>query len=150
MSELTVSGEFHFEAAHMLSSYKGKCNNLHGHSYKLRVTVSAGMDEESCMVLDYNTLKQVEKKWVDDVYDHSLLISALPERELAEEALLNWAERFGKNYVVLSSKSTSETIIRDIYSRLREGLAADCFGHCNFGLKLTLWETEKCFCSYEE
>ena len=71
---LTVTKIFRFEAAHHLPHYKGPCNNLHGHSYKLEVTVSGNvcrdeMNEKCGMIMDFKDLKTVVKSVVDK-YDH--------------------------------------------------------------------------------
>ncbi|WDC84441.1 6-carboxytetrahydropterin synthase [Caloramator sp. mosi_1] len=52
---LTVSKEFNFEAAHMLSEHQGDCKNLHGHSYKMIVEVTG--DIKNGMVIDFKDLK---------------------------------------------------------------------------------------------
>lgn len=71
-----------FEASHYLPDYNGKCGNLHGHSYKLEVTVSGTVDCESAeecrnsydgMVLDFNEIKSMLREEVTDKYDHANL-----------------------------------------------------------------------------
>ena len=53
-----VSIETHFSAAHMLRNYKGKCENLHGHNWKVEVTVSTETLDEAGMAIDFAELKQ--------------------------------------------------------------------------------------------
>jgi 6-pyruvoyltetrahydropterin/6-carboxytetrahydropterin synthase len=65
-----ISKVFYFDAAHRIANHKGKCKNLHGHTYKLIVTVEGEI--ESGMVIDFEDLKKI----VDPVikkYDHSYL-----------------------------------------------------------------------------
>ena len=71
-----------FEACHYLPDYNGKCGKLHGHSYKLEVTVSGTVDCESAeecrnsydgMVLDFNEIKTMLREEVTDKYDHANL-----------------------------------------------------------------------------
>lgn len=54
----SVSIEIHFSAAHLLRNYKGKCENLHGHNWKVEVTVSSETLNEAGMVIDFGELKQ--------------------------------------------------------------------------------------------
>ena len=68
--KVSVTKSFGFEASHFLPNYVGACNRLHGHSYKLQVTVSGSVDEATGMILDFNVLKSVVKKEVVDKYDH--------------------------------------------------------------------------------
>ena len=54
----TVSIETHFSAAHLLRNYKGKCENLHGHNWKVEVTVSTETLDEAGMAIDFAELKR--------------------------------------------------------------------------------------------
>ena len=54
---MKVTKEITFDVAHMLSYYEGKCANLHGHTYKLQVTLEGNVGDVSHMVLDFNILK---------------------------------------------------------------------------------------------
>lgn len=71
---ITVTKKFEFEACHHLPHYYGACNNLHGHSYKLEVTVGGELQKEGSkqgMIMDFKDLKQAVKEVVIDKYDHS-------------------------------------------------------------------------------
>jgi len=70
---MIVGKEFTFDAAHFLPNYEGKCANMHGHTYRLRVEVKGHLDVETAMVVDFGDLKRVVKKAVIDEYDHTLL-----------------------------------------------------------------------------
>ena len=69
---LLVSKEFTFDAAHNLVKYHGKCEKLHGHTYKLIVTVAGEKDDEG-MVIDFNELKKIVKNDVLNILDHSYI-----------------------------------------------------------------------------
>ena len=76
--KVSVTKRFTFEASHNLIEYDGPCSNLHGHSYKLYVTVSGYVDTVSdnitdCMVIDFKDIKSIVKKEVVDKLDHSYL-----------------------------------------------------------------------------
>ena len=71
-----VTKEFVFDAAHYLPFYEGKCENLHGHTYKMHVTVQAEKEEKhnsSGMAFDFALLKKVVKQHIVDVWDHQLI-----------------------------------------------------------------------------
>lgn len=75
---LTVTKIFTFEASHHLPHYVGACHNLHGHSYKLEVTLGGRVIEDETnpkcgMVMDFKDLKQLVNKVAVDKYDHSYL-----------------------------------------------------------------------------
>lgn len=69
---LTVTKEFTFDAAHYLTQYYGKCENLHGHTYKLHVTLSGEMQQNG-LLIDFVILKRIVKKHVLDFLDHKNL-----------------------------------------------------------------------------
>lgn len=69
---MLVSKEFTFDSAHFLTKYHGKCENLHGHTYRLRVTVEGPVQKDG-MVVDFKELKTVVKERVIDKYDHQNL-----------------------------------------------------------------------------
>ena len=118
---MKVTKEVTFDSAHMLSNYQGKCANLHGHTYKLQVSVEAPLQDkgnEECMVMDFNNLKNVIDT-VTRAFDHAIIFSDTAYRNEAENALLNWADKYGMNYVIISAgKSTSECIADEIKSRI--------------------------------
>jgi 6-pyruvoyltetrahydropterin/6-carboxytetrahydropterin synthase len=79
MKKVRVTKEFGFEMAHALWNYDGACKNIHGHSYRLFVTIIGTPieDEDNVkfgMVLDFKDLKKVVKKNVVDILDHSLIV----------------------------------------------------------------------------
>lgn len=86
---ISVTKIFRFEAAHFLPRYNGACARLHGHSYKLEVTVSSPMEfdpEKNAvdnMVIDFSHLSLIVKKKIVDKYDHQNLndFFAMPTAE---------------------------------------------------------------------
>ena len=64
-----VTRSFSFEAAHHLPWHPGKCRRLHGHNYRLEVTVEGPVDENG-VVLDFDELADVVGRELIDRYDH--------------------------------------------------------------------------------
>ena len=78
---IRITKEFKFEMAHALHGYDGLCKNIHGHSYKLWVTVKGEVRNEKGhvkdgMVIDFDGLKEIVKPAIIDKYDHSLVLNA--------------------------------------------------------------------------
>jgi 6-pyruvoyltetrahydropterin/6-carboxytetrahydropterin synthase len=78
---IRITKEFKFEMAHALHAYDGLCKNIHGHSYKLWVTVKGKVRNENGhvkdgMVIDFAELKEIVKPEIIDKYDHSLVLNA--------------------------------------------------------------------------
>ncbi len=78
-----VTKSFHFEAAHQLPWHAGRCRKLHGHGYRLEVTVEGPLDGNG-VVVDFDDLKAVVQREVVDRYDHAYLNDLLdnPTAEL--------------------------------------------------------------------
>lgn len=73
---VTVTKLFEFEACHHLPNYLGPCHNIHGHSYKLEVTVGGLIHtdgEKKGMIIDFKDLKRIVKDVAIDKYDHANL-----------------------------------------------------------------------------
>ena len=78
---IRITKEFKLEMAHALHGYDGLCKNIHGHSYKLWVTVKGEVRNENGhvkdgMVIDFEGLKEIVKPAIIDKYDHSLVLNA--------------------------------------------------------------------------
>src|SRR6516165_1891218 len=70
MYEVTV--ESGFSSGHYLRNYYGKCENPHGHNYKVRVTLAGAALDDSGLLLDFKLLKQVLRPVIDRI-DHQML-----------------------------------------------------------------------------
>src|SRR5260370_42234987 len=70
MYEVTV--EDTFAAGHYLRNYKGKCENPHGHNYKIRVTLAGAELDKAGLLLDFKDLKEVMKQTIDRL-DHQMI-----------------------------------------------------------------------------
>ncbi|PJC54320.1 MAG: 6-carboxytetrahydropterin synthase QueD [Candidatus Levybacteria bacterium CG_4_9_14_0_2_um_filter_35_21] len=69
---MLITKEFRFDAAHQLLNYNGPCANLHGHTYKLQVSV-AGIVQKSGMVMDFGDLKNIVNEKVISKLDHTFI-----------------------------------------------------------------------------
>ncbi|MEA3254756.1 MAG: 6-carboxytetrahydropterin synthase QueD [Candidatus Altiarchaeota archaeon] len=69
---MKVGRVFYFDAAHYLPDYKGKCERLHGHTYKLEVVVRGDMGADG-MLMDFSELKEVVNSGILELLDHSNL-----------------------------------------------------------------------------
>ena len=91
MSKIRITKQFSFETGHALYGYDGKCKNVHGHSYKLSVTVigtpiSDSNNVKFGMVIDFSDLKKIVREEIVDVFDHATVFNKnTPHVELANE-----------------------------------------------------------------
>jgi 6-pyruvoyltetrahydropterin/6-carboxytetrahydropterin synthase len=75
MYEVTVEGGF--SSGHYLRNYKGKCENPHGHNYKVRITLRGESLDKAGLLLDFRDLKQVMRPVIDRI-DHQMLNDLKP------------------------------------------------------------------------
>jgi 6-pyruvoyltetrahydropterin/6-carboxytetrahydropterin synthase len=90
----TVCKEFSFDAAHELPLHDGKCRNLHGHTYRVAVTVSQdsliGEGPKSGMVIDFGDLQEIWDEKLKPLVDHQYLNAALPVPHTTAEMIAAW------------------------------------------------------------
>jgi 6-pyruvoyltetrahydropterin/6-carboxytetrahydropterin synthase len=119
MSVIRLTKEFTFEAAHMLEGYDGLCREIHGHSYRLFVTVKGEpvSDEESPklgMVMDFGILKRIVNEQIVKRLDHSFMMR---RSEDAEEIASNLSFKFSR-VVFTDYQPTCENMLSDFAERL--------------------------------
>lgn len=123
MANIRITKKFEFEAGHALYGYDGKCKNLHGHSYKLQVTVVGKPinDPDNVkygMVIDFGDLKRIVKQEIIDEFDHAMIFNAnSPHLELANE--LKAKEH---HIILVDYQPTSENLVADFANRIKKYL----------------------------
>ncbi len=86
-----VTRSFAFEAAHELPWHPGKCSRLHGHNYRVEVTVEGPVDQNG-VVLDFDELSALVQRELLDRYDHRFLNDLL-DNPTAEVIAHDWWKR---------------------------------------------------------
>lgn len=123
MKRVRVTKEFGFEMAHALWNYDGDCKNIHGHSYRLFVTMAGepvpdSNDPKFGMVIDFKDLKKMIKGPVVDFLDHSLVVY----RE-AEGTSLTTIRKMYKKVHVFDFQPTCENLVLFIVERIQSMLS---------------------------
>ena len=77
--KIRITKEFDFEAAHALDGYSGKCKDIHGHSYHLKLTFigtpKSDLGLSDCgMVVDFGDIKKIVKTQILPLFDHRLIL----------------------------------------------------------------------------
>ena len=123
MSNIRITKQFTFETGHALYGYDGKCRNVHGHSYKLSVTVYGKPIEDNSnvkfgMVIDFSDLKKIVKEEIVNVFDHATVFNKnTPHVELANELKTR-----GHNVLLVDYQPTSEMMIVDFANKIKTRL----------------------------
>ncbi len=144
MSKIRITKQFSFETGHALYGYDGKCKNVHGHSYKLSVTVIGTpiIDRNNVkfgMVIDFSDLKTIVKEEIVDNFDHATVFNeTTPHKELAHELQLR-----GHHVILVDYQPTSENMVVDFANKIKNRLPE------NINLfSLKLQETETSFAEW--
>jgi 6-pyruvoyltetrahydropterin/6-carboxytetrahydropterin synthase len=144
MSKIRITKQFSFETGHALYGYDGKCKNVHGHSYKLSVTVIGTpiLDNTNVkfgMVIDFTDLKTIVKEEIVDNFDHATVFNKnTPHVELAKELSSR-----GHHVILVDYQPTSENMVVDFAKKIIDRLPHDIQLH-----SLKLQETESSFAEW--
>ena len=120
---IRITKEFKFETGHALYGYDGLCKNVHGHSYKLSVTLLgtpiADPDHVKYgMVMDFGDLKKIVKETIVTPFDHATVLNVdSPHKELADTM-----ESRGHKIMRVQYQPTSEMMVLDFAEKIKTRL----------------------------
>lgn len=136
---ITVTKTVRFDAAHVLTNHAGLCKNLHGHTYRVDVSVAQEPGDTGDMVMDFKDLKRTATEVICDRFDHAFIYNtqSVGEREIAEVV-----ERHGMRTVAIPFRSTAENLARMFHADLKARIP---------GLSsVRVWETADSCAEYRE
>ena len=136
---ITATKTIRFDAAHVLTNHQGLCKNLHGHTYRVDVSVAQGDGDTRDMVIDFKDLKRIASEVVCERFDHAFIYNteSAGEREIAAVV-----EKNGMRTVAIPFRSTAENLARMFFGELKAlipGLSA-----------VKVWETADSCAEYRE
>ncbi|MCD8431962.1 6-carboxytetrahydropterin synthase [Tenacibaculum finnmarkense genomovar ulcerans] len=144
MNNIRITKQFTFETGHALYGYDGKCKNVHGHSYKLYVTVTGQPITDSTnvkfgMVIDFGDLKKIVKEEIVDIFDHATVFNQnTPHIELAKEL-----KDRGHHVILVDYQPTSEMMAIDFAKKIKDRLPKNIKLHA-----IKLQETDSSFAEW--
>ncbi|MDO4228437.1 MAG: 6-carboxytetrahydropterin synthase [Capnocytophaga sp.] len=126
MTKIRITKKFDFEAGHALYGYDGKCKNMHGHSYKLYVTVigepiNDPNNVKHGMVIDFGDLKRIVTEQIINKFDHGMIFNAnSPHLHLASEL-----QSKDHHIILVDYQPTSENLVIDFAQRIKKQLPSN-------------------------
>ncbi|MEA2041051.1 MAG: 6-carboxytetrahydropterin synthase [Bacteroidota bacterium] len=140
---IRVSKQFNFESAHALWNYDGKCKNIHGHTYKLFVTIIGKPSEDvsspkNGMVMDFGDLKKIVKSKIVDIYDHALIIS-----KAAKFNASGIGKQMYERFITTDYQPTCENMVSDFAQIIKKELPKTVNLH-----SVRLYETETSYAEW--
>ena len=129
---MRITRQFWFSMGHTLHNHDGKCVNLHGHNYRLLVTIYSDVLNDQEMVMDFGNLKRIVSDIIDRDYDHRFLVD---EKDTRASAL----KLVDPTVSVVSFNPTAEMLAYTIKQQIIAQLV-------NLQVSnLILWETENSY-----
>jgi len=128
-----VSRRIDFCYGHRLLDYDGKCKHLHGHNGRAIVKAEAPRLGDSGMVLDFSEIGRVISRWVDENFDHRMILSR-------NDPVVPILEEMGEPLFLIDANPTAENIAKLIFDyAVGQGFPV---------VEVELWETPRCFATF--
>lgn len=126
---IRITKEFDFETAHALDGYEGKCKDIHGHSYHLKITLIGKPNKDSSlsdcgMVIDFGDIKKIVKKYVYNEFDHRLI--------LRKDSRFRGLELSNERIRYVDYQPTCENMLIEIVSIIKNKIKEDVKLHSAF------------------
>lgn len=145
---ITVTKEYHFDAAHRLTNYIGACSNIHGHSYRVQICFERGIEIEpgkrNCealndqgMVVDFKDIYALIGKWIDEHLDHALILDKSDTKVINS---LN-PEKNGFKVHFINGSPTAENMAIEIFNKV----VGKTFEGMLYPRSVKVWETPTSF-----
>ncbi len=128
-----VTRQIDFCYGHRLLNYDGKCKYLHGHNGRAIIAIEAPKLDDRGMVLDFSDIKRVVSQWIDDNFDHRMLLHR-------EDPAVPILREMGEPLYLFDENPTAENIAKHIFDfTLSQGFPI---------VEAHLWETPNCYATY--
>ncbi|MFY9589391.1 6-pyruvoyl trahydropterin synthase family protein [Rickettsia endosymbiont of Halotydeus destructor] len=126
-----------FDAGHRIIGHQNKCQFLHGHRYSLEITAAAKETNKLGMIVDFGEIKLFAKNWIDDNFDHSLILHQ-DDKEIGDK-IASWT---GQKIYYMQNNPTAENIAL----HLKNDIFPKLFVNQSFIItSIKLFETPNCF-----
>ena len=141
----TVTKEFTFDAAHLLVDHEGQCANLHGHTYKVQVTLTGEVGDEG-MLVDFGTLKKIVNEAFLEEVDHSFVCNIVGDG--FETILRGMLLERGMKVYGIPGPATAEIMAEHFYDTLQHVIEQECDEEGLKVLCVRVWETPTSYAEY--
>lgn len=147
---IRVTKEYSWDMAHMLANHDGLCKNVHGHTYKMQVTVGSddvqreiGTAADYGMVVDFKQLSNLVKQEVVEQWDHAFMAWE-NSNDPVEQAITKLLYANGRRIILVHYRPTAENMVKHIFDKLELAFFIE-FGERIKLLGIKLWETPTSF-----
>ena len=128
-----VTKEIHFSYGHRLLNYDGKCRLLHGHNAKVEIELTSNTLDQRGMVMDFVEVKQRIQKWLNDTWDHKMLMNQA-------DPVIKQLQADKESIVTIDRNPTAEVLAQMIFDYAKaQGFPVS---------EVRFWETPTSFATY--
>jgi 6-pyruvoyltetrahydropterin/6-carboxytetrahydropterin synthase len=138
MGKYQVTRKHEIHCGHRVYNHEGKCNNLHGHSYVFHLKCQSSELDSLGRVIDFSVIKELICKWLDDNWDHKLIL-------WDQDPWLPALREIDPNIVTIPYNPTAENLAKFLVETIGPKLFAKLPITLN---EVVLEETSKCSASY--
>ena len=150
MDRVCVTRHVEFEAAHLLQGYDGKCQNLHGHSYALEVTISC--EEQTRKLNNFNFVmdfKKLDKILNDYVPDHAFITNTSNGIGTADYDIAQVIDSYNMRIFKMNNPPSAENMVKLFAKDIQNLLNQEFKGLGYIVDKVKLWETTDSYATWE-
>jgi len=147
---MLVTKEFNFDSAHFLPNYYGKCEQMHGHTYRLRVTVDGKVGENG-LVIDFVILKKIVKEKVLERLDHKVINDIIEVASCENTAIWIWDQLVDLQALIkeqLDDPNLPQSITKYFKDQADSQIDTSDFSDQIKLEEIKLWETPNSFVTY--
>ena len=147
---MLVTKEFTFDSAHFLPNYYGKCERMHGHTYRLQVTVDGKVGENG-LVIDFVILKKIVKEKVLNKLDHKVVNDIIEVASCENTAIWIWDQLVDLQGLIkeqLDDPNLPESITKYFKDQNDKDIDTSDFSDQIKLMEIKLWETPTSFVTY--
>ena len=134
---MKISKEFKWEMGHRLPFHSGKCKNIHGHTYRMRVEIDGDLDDNG-MVMDYYDVSEIISPLVDEL-DHSFMAKE------DDSEVIEFLNKIDSKKVIVPFETTAENITLYMLQKIKEKITSERIKK----IKVRVYETEKTYAEDE-
>ena len=138
-----ITRRLEFDAGHRLINHESKCKHLHGHRYCAEITVQADALDRIGRVIDFGVVKALVGKWIDDNWDHNMVINP-------NDPILKFAGLLEKHPYLCYQGGEPANPTAEVMARILFGVAVELLPSELKVVKVRLYETPNCFAEYPD
>jgi len=110
---ITITKTIEFDSAHRVKGHEGKCRHVHGHRYKLNITLTAESLDGIGRVIDFSEVKEIVKSYIDSTYDHNTIVFK------EDSELLERLQGMDRPLAIIPLNPTAENLVVHFYNDLK-------------------------------